>query len=94
VLEAEQQLFPAQNQLAQTMRDQLLVVIQLYRALGGGWSLSDEQWMAGAGATSEGAPSPASATTPAVPVDQSGSDAAFDTPRLPSGHEPPHATSP
>jgi multidrug efflux system outer membrane protein len=44
VLEAQQQLFPAQNRLAQTMRDQLNVVVQLYRALGGGWSLPDEAW--------------------------------------------------
>jgi outer membrane protein, multidrug efflux system len=44
VLEAQQQLFPAQNSLAQTMRDQLTVVVQLYRALGGGWSLPDEAW--------------------------------------------------
>lgn len=37
VLEAQQELFAAQNSLAQTQRDQLLAVVQLYRALGGGW---------------------------------------------------------
>lgn len=37
VLEAQQQLFPAQNALAQTQLNQLLVVVQLYKALGGGW---------------------------------------------------------
>jgi multidrug efflux system outer membrane protein len=37
VLQAEQQLFPAENALAQTHRDQLLAVVSLYRALGGGW---------------------------------------------------------
>jgi multidrug efflux system outer membrane protein len=37
VLEAEQQLFPAKDALAQTQRDQLLAVVGLYRALGGGW---------------------------------------------------------
>jgi multidrug efflux system outer membrane protein len=37
VLEAQQQLFAAQNSLAQTQRDQLLAVVQLYRTLGGGW---------------------------------------------------------
>ena len=44
VLEAEQLLFPAQDALAQTQRDQLLAVVSLYKALGGGWDLSDTQW--------------------------------------------------
>lgn len=44
VLEAEQQLFPAEDQLAQTERDQLLAVVDLYKALGGGWNLTPEQW--------------------------------------------------
>jgi multidrug efflux system outer membrane protein len=38
VLEAQQQLFPAEDQLARTERDELLAVVQLYAALGGGWS--------------------------------------------------------
>ncbi len=37
VLEAQQQLFPAENALAQTQLNQLLAIVQLYRALGGGW---------------------------------------------------------
>ena len=37
VLEAQQQLFPAENALAQTRLSELLVVVQLYKALGGGW---------------------------------------------------------
>jgi multidrug efflux system outer membrane protein len=37
VLEAQQQLFPAQLNLAGTERDQQLVVVALYKALGGGW---------------------------------------------------------
>ena len=44
VLEADQELFPAQDQLAQTQRDELLAVVDLYKALGGGWSLTPEQW--------------------------------------------------
>jgi len=44
VLEAQQQLFPAEDALAQTQRDQLLAVVNLYRALGGGWRLTDAQW--------------------------------------------------
>jgi multidrug efflux system outer membrane protein len=41
VLEAQQQLFPAQLELARTQRDQLLAIVDLYKALGGGWR--DEQ---------------------------------------------------
>ena len=44
VLEAQQQLFPAQLTLAQLRRDQLLTVVTLYRALGGGWELPTDQW--------------------------------------------------
>jgi len=44
VLEAQQLLFPAQQALAQTELNQRLVIVQLYKALGGGWNLSDEQF--------------------------------------------------
>ena len=44
VLEAEQQLFPSQDALAQAQRDQLIAVVNLYRALGGGWNLKDADW--------------------------------------------------
>ncbi|MGA3007646.1 MAG: efflux transporter outer membrane subunit [Opitutaceae bacterium] len=44
VLQAQQQLFPAEVALAQTRRDELLAVIQLYQALGGGWKLTDAEW--------------------------------------------------
>jgi outer membrane protein, multidrug efflux system len=37
VLDAQQQLYPAETALAQTQRDQLLAVVNLYKALGGGW---------------------------------------------------------
>src|SRR3989442_870910 len=40
VLEAQQQLFPAENSLAQTELNQLLAIVQLYKALGGGWTES------------------------------------------------------
>jgi outer membrane protein, multidrug efflux system len=45
VLEAQQQLFPAELNLARTERDQLLAVVALYKGLGGGWrdDTSDEQ---------------------------------------------------
>ena len=37
VLEAQQQLFPAELSLARTERDQLLAIVALYKGLGGGW---------------------------------------------------------
>jgi len=37
VLEAQQQRFPAELNLARTQRDQLLAVVTLYKTLGGGW---------------------------------------------------------
>jgi multidrug efflux system outer membrane protein len=39
VLQQQQQLFPAENSLVQTQLNQLLAVVQLYRALGGGWKI-------------------------------------------------------
>jgi len=44
VLEAQQQLYPAQNTLADIRRNRLLAYVQLYKALGGGWSLTDDEW--------------------------------------------------
>ena len=52
VLEAQQQLYPAQNALAQIRQNRLLAYAQLYRALGGGWTLTDVQWSGQAEATS------------------------------------------
>jgi len=46
VLDAEERLYPAENDLAQSQRDQLLTVVALYKALGGGWKLTDDAWMA------------------------------------------------
>src|SRR5256712_8721304 len=43
VLEAQQQLYPAQNTLAQIRRDRLLSHVRLYKALGGGWNLTDAE---------------------------------------------------
>ena len=49
VLEAQQQLFPAENALAVTELNRRVVIVQLYKALGGGWNLSDPQWIGPAG---------------------------------------------
>lgn len=43
VLETQQQLFPAELNLARTQRDQLLAVVALYKGLGGGWQDDDAQ---------------------------------------------------
>lgn len=43
VLDAQQQLFPAENALARIRLDQLVSVVQLYRALGGGWSAEEAE---------------------------------------------------
>jgi multidrug efflux system outer membrane protein len=44
VLDAQQQLYPAEVALAQVQLSELLTVVTLYRALGGGWQLTDDQW--------------------------------------------------
>lgn len=43
VLDAEQRLYPAEDALAQTQRDQLLAVVNLYKALGGGWQINEQR---------------------------------------------------
>jgi outer membrane protein, multidrug efflux system len=40
VLDQERQLFRAELDLASTTRDQLTAVVQVYKALGGGWQTS------------------------------------------------------
>ena len=42
VLEVQQQLFPAENTLAHTQLNQLLAIVQIYKALGGGWQPTPE----------------------------------------------------
>ncbi|MGE5063251.1 MAG: efflux transporter outer membrane subunit [Myxococcales bacterium] len=44
VIEAQQQLFPAEDQLARVQQAQLVAVVNLYKALGGGWNLTDDQF--------------------------------------------------
>ena len=61
VIDAQQQLFPAQINLARTRTQQLTVVAQLYRALGGGWELE----------TTDAWELPKPSPTPAVGTDAS-----------------------
>ena len=44
VLQAQRQLFPAENSLTQVRFERLAVLVDLYRALGGGWRLDDAGW--------------------------------------------------
>ena len=41
VLESQQELFPAENALARNRLNAVLSVVQLYRALGGGWQAEE-----------------------------------------------------
>jgi len=64
VLESEQQLYPAENLLAQSKRDQFLAVVSLYRALGGGWRVEEQNGLPGEEAPAPAAPSSPPATPP------------------------------
>jgi len=44
VLQAQRQLYPAENALAEVRFERLEVLVQLYRALGGGWRIEDTGW--------------------------------------------------
>ena len=44
VLDAQLQLYPAQNALASTELNRRTIIVQLYKALGGGWNLKDPDW--------------------------------------------------
>jgi outer membrane protein, multidrug efflux system len=45
VLDSQQQLFPAENALAQARFSRLSNFVQLYKALGGGWNTGDPSWV-------------------------------------------------
>ena len=65
VLQAQQDLYPALFQLAETRMAELVSVIDLYRALGGGWKLGTI-WLP---ATEDGAPAAAQpGASPSVPL--------------------------
>lgn len=45
VLDAQLQLYPEEYQLAFTELNRRTVIVQLYKALGGGWNLTDPDWL-------------------------------------------------
>jgi outer membrane protein, multidrug efflux system len=49
VIQSQLLLYPAQVALAQTKRDQFTVIVQLYKALGGGWNMPAGAWAATGG---------------------------------------------
>jgi multidrug efflux system outer membrane protein len=63
VLQAQQQLFPAEILLAQARFNRLATLVQLYQVLGGGWRLADDQWP-GPGTQAPAAAQPATGTRP------------------------------
>jgi multidrug efflux system outer membrane protein len=44
ILDAQQQLFPAQTSQSRARADRLVAVVQLYRVLGGGWNVDTAAW--------------------------------------------------
>jgi outer membrane protein, multidrug efflux system len=46
LLETKQRLYTSQLAMSQTEVNRRLIIVQLYKALGGGWKLTDAQWMA------------------------------------------------
>jgi outer membrane protein, multidrug efflux system len=59
IVDAQIQLYPAESSSVSYDLGRKLAVVDLYRALGGGWNLSDSQWT-----SSSGAPSSTRAPTP------------------------------
>ncbi len=47
ILDSQQQLFPAEASRARAKADQLIAVVSLYKALGGGWHVQTDQWAPG-----------------------------------------------
>ncbi len=80
VLDAEQQLFPAENTLAQTRYERLNNLVQLYKALGGGWNIQDPTWAPPRPTVLASPPAPSRTPAPAVAAPTPTSTA------IPSGH--------
>ncbi len=59
ILEAQIQMFPAESATVNYDLGRKLALVQLYRALGGGWNLNDSQWT-----STSGAPGVTQSTTP------------------------------
>jgi len=51
IVDAQIQLYPAESALVNYDLDRKLALVGLYRALGGGWKLTDSQWISSTGPT-------------------------------------------
>ncbi len=51
IIEAQIQMYPAESATVNYDLGRKLALVQLYRALGGGWNLNDSQWTSTSGAT-------------------------------------------
>lgn len=98
VLDAQRELFPAQLQLALAKREELVAVVRLYRALGGGWDREGEALAAAApapalpGAAEAAVPAPAPmAAAPAAPAPVASGPVASGAARLPAQPAVPEA---
>jgi multidrug efflux system outer membrane protein len=58
VVDAQIQMYPAENATVTYDLGRKLSLVDLYRALGGGWNLSDAQWTSTSGAPATQTPSP------------------------------------
>jgi multidrug efflux system outer membrane protein len=68
VLQARQQLFPAENALAQARFERLATLVLLYRSLGGGWQLQPADWQGPAVAAADARPAAPGAAASPPPV--------------------------
>lgn len=59
IIDAQIQMYPAESASVNYDLGRKLALVDLYRALGGGWNLSDAQWI-----TTTGAPAPSANPTP------------------------------
>jgi multidrug efflux system outer membrane protein len=46
-MEAQQLLYPAELALSKTSGARRLAIVELYKALGGGWNLDNTRWIQG-----------------------------------------------
>jgi hypothetical protein len=56
VIDAKLNLFPVQNTAVQYDLERKVALVNLYKALGGGWKLSDTDWLKAAAATPPSSP--------------------------------------
>jgi multidrug efflux system outer membrane protein len=57
IIDAEIQMYPAERSVIIYDLGRKVALVNLYRALGGGWNLNDSQWISGSGTSSPAQPS-------------------------------------